>query len=374
MTTKATRKLKIVHLISGDLWAGAEVMACNLLRALKEYTDLDIQVILLNDGRLADELRTSGLAVRVIDERKHSFWQLFQKSRAVIHATPPDIIHSHRYKENLLALLICKSYQNAANLVTTLHGLPEVTGKRPNFMTRTISKANFFILAHFFTKTVAVSEDIRNTLISHFSFTDKKVAVIHNGIHLPSSTSYPESNKRTFVIGSSGRLFPVKDYPLMVEIARAVAASGTADIRFELAGDGPGRSELESLIAQYGIQSRFILRGHQDDMDTFYRELSVYINTSVHEGIPMTILEALSHGLPVLAPAVGGIGEIYTDGVEGFLIQGRDPQDFAVKCLQLYEEREMRERMSKAAQERAEHAFSAEKMAEGYYQVYRQSQ
>jgi glycosyltransferase involved in cell wall biosynthesis len=219
---------------------------------------------------------------------------------------------------------------------------------------------------------VAVSEDIRNTLISHFSFTDKKVAVIHNGIHLPSSTSYPESNKRTFVIGSSGRLFPVKDYPLMVEIARAVAASGTADIRFELAGDGPGRGELESLIAQYGIQSRFILRGHQDDMDTFYRELSVYINTSVHEGIPMTILEALSHGLPVLAPAVGGIGEIYTDGVEGFLIQGRDPQDFAVKCLQLYEEREMRERMSKAARERAEHAFSAEKMAEGYYGIYQE--
>jgi glycosyltransferase involved in cell wall biosynthesis len=372
MTTKATRKLKILHLISGDLWAGAEVMAYNLLRSLKEYSDLDIQVVLFNEGRLADELRGCGLAVQVINERKNSFWEIFQKTKTAIYAAPPDIIHAHRYKENLLALLISKSYQNATKLVTTLHGLPEVTGKRPSLITRLKSKSNFFILSRYFTNTVAVSEDIRNTLISRFRFADKKVAIIHNGIHLPSSPSHSQLTDRPFVIGSSGRLFPVKDYPLMVEIARAVAASGTADIRFELAGDGPGRVELQRLIAQYGLQNRFILRGHQDDMDTFYRGLSVYINTSVHEGIPMTILEALSNGLPVIAPAVGGIGEIYTDGVEGYLIQGRDPQDFAVKCLQLYEDRELRERMSKAARERSEQAFSAEKMAEGYYQVYRQ--
>lgn len=156
----------------------------------------------------------------------------------------------------------------------------------------------------------------------------------------------------------------------MIEIAQTVAKSGNTDIRFELAGDGPEREPLEALIHQYGLQDHFILRGHLDDMDSFYRGLGVYLNTSVHEGIPMTILEAMSHGLPVIAPAVGGITEIFKDGSEGFLIAGRDPQDFAKRCLQLHEDHRLRERMSLAARERTEQAFSAETMADMYHQIY----
>jgi len=370
MTTVANKKVRILHLISGDLWAGAEVMAFNLLSSLQKFQDLDIQVIILNEGRLADELRASGLKVQIINERQNSFWQIFMKTRAASAGSLPDIIHSHRYKENLLALLISKSCGNV-KLITTQHGLPETT---TSLSVCFKSKVNFFILSRFFAKTVAVSKDIRNTLINRLCFADKRVVVIHNGIHLPPSPSYQKLKDRPFVIGSSGRLFPVKDYPLMVGIARAVATFGNADIRFELAGDGPGRTELENLIARYGLQERFILRGHQDDMGSFYQGLSVYLNTSVHEGIPLTILEALSHGLPVIAPKVGGIGEIYTDGMEGFLVTGRDPQDYANKCLQLFEDDELRTRMSQTARIRAEQAFSAEKMAERYYQVYRQQQ
>jgi len=86
----------------------------------------------------------------------------------------------------------------------------------------------------------------------------------------------------------------------------------------------------------------------------------------------MTILEALSHGLPVTAPAVGGISEIFENGSEGFLIEGRDPKDFAAKCLQLFADDELRERMSQAARMRAEQAFSAEKMAVSYHRIYRE--
>jgi len=127
------------------------------------------------------------------------------------------------------------------------------------------------------------------------------------------------------------------------------------------------------MIESYGIKEGFIFKGHLDDMDSFYRGLDVYINTSVHEGIPMTILEALAHGLPVVAPAVGGIVEIIEDGKEGFLIDSRNPQDFAEKCLLLKENRELREKMARAAREKAERAFSAERMADNYYRLYCQT-
>ena len=158
----------------------------------------------------------------------------------------------------------------------------------------------------------------------------------------------------------------------MVEIARTVAATGAEDVRFELAGDGPERPALEAMVKRHGLDAGFILKGHQDDMESFYRGLDIYINTSVHEGIPMTILEALAHGLPVIAPAVGGIVEIIEDGKEGFLIDGRSTGDFAEKCLFLKDNSQERDRMARAAREKAERAFSAEGMAERYYRLYRQ--
>jgi glycosyltransferase involved in cell wall biosynthesis len=283
-------RLKILHLISGDLWAGAETMAYNLLNRLKDYDDLDIAVILFNEGRLADELRSNGLTVHVIDENLNSLREISRKIRNIVDSNHPDIIHSHRYKENIFALMIsvcCRGIK----LISTQHGLPEYHTKKLNIIQRLKMRSNFFALSRYFI-TVAVSEDIRNVLINHFGFLKEKVEVIHNGIELPPLQHHRKAGP--FVIGSSGRLFPVKDYPLMVEIARAIAATGAEDVRFELAGDGPELSTLESLVQRYGLNASFNLKGHLDNMDTFYSGLDIYLNTSVPEGIPMTILEAQS--------------------------------------------------------------------------------
>jgi len=361
-------RLRILHIVSGDLWAGAETMACNLLRRLKIYADLGITVILLNEGRLADELRAVDMAVHVIDEKRNSFSQILAKIRRIIISDPPHVIHSHRYKENILAFLSSRS-RRGIRLVSTQHGLPEAYAKEPGLINRLVSNTNFFLLSRLFT-TVAVSEDIRNALVKRYGFSNDRVDVIHNGIQLPPFTNLMEKTG-PFVIGSSGRLFPVKDYPLMVEIARVMAGTGAGEGRFELAGDGPGMDSLRTLVNEYKLSDSFILKGHLDDMDSFYRGLNVYLNTSIHEGIPMTILEAMGHGLPVVAPAVGGIVEIIEDGKEGFLIDSRDPEAFAEKCLLLKDNRELRTVMSRAAREKAERAFSAERMAESYYLLYR---
>ena len=370
MNSHTYSKLNVLHLISGDLWAGAETMAYSLLNRLKDFDNLEVSAILLNEGKLADELHARGFAVHVIDEKLNSFWEVFRKTLKIISSSPPDIIHSHRYKENLLALLLSGCYRGI-KLVSTQHGLPEFHEKLPNISQRIKTRTNFWNLSHFFT-TVAVSNDIRNALVSHFGFRKEQIEVIHNGIELPPSSSAFGGKAGTLVVGSSGRLFPVKDYPLMVEIARAVATTGAKDVRFELAGDGPELPALEALVQRYGLNDRFILKGHQDDMNSFYRGLDIYLNTSIHEGIPMTILEALAHGLPVIAPAVGGIVEIIDDGREGFLIDSRNTRNFAEKCLYLKDNRGERQKMAQAARDKAERAFSAEKMADSYHRIYRQ--
>ena len=363
-------KLMVYHIISGDLWAGAETMAFNLLSCLKDLPDLELTVILLNEGMLADKLREIGIRVHVIDESRYSLPEIIAKTRNIIGDFYPDLIHSHRYKENLIAFLITL-FKSRVRLVSTLHGLPEQLVKKAGIFQRLKMKVNFLILSRCFI-TVAVSEDIRNVLVSQFGFRKKMMEVIHNGILLPALDT-PSGRPGRFVIGSSGRLFPVKDYPLLVNVASTVSSTGIDDVQFELAGDGPEMPTLDALVKSHGLTANFDLRGHLDDMGSFYRGLDAYINTSIHEGIPMTILEALSHGLPVIAPAVGGIVEIIEDGKDGFLIKSRDPRDFADKCLLLREDVELRQRMSRAAREKAEKAFSAGIMAEKYFSLYRKT-
>jgi len=358
--------LRVCHFISGDLWAGAEVMACHLLKRLQDSPGLALSVILLNDGRLADELRRTGLRVNIIDEDRNSTLQISLKIHRFLSTDPPQIIHSHRYKENLLAFIASKAFAGC-RLITTQHGLPESQSRRPSLSTKVKSKVNFFILKHYFHKVVAVSDDIQSFFLNNLCFSPNRIKVIHNGINIPAEVS-SASIRGQLLIGSSGRLSPVKDYPLMVSIARILKNNG--GFSFVLAGEGPDRERVEQAIFACNLADRFHLKGHLEDMNSYYKDLDLYLNTSMHEGIPMTILEAMARGLPVVAPAVGGIVEIIDDGVEGFLVHSRDPEDYAEKCL-LLQDAELRKQMGQAARKKVEKLFSAEYMSSQYYQLYR---
>lgn len=359
--------LKICHIISGDLWAGAEVMAYHLLRGLKSLGDLSITAIVLNEGKLAEELRKQGITVNVVDESKSSFLNLFKIIKKILDKSPPDIIHSHRYKENFLAYLTSRSI-HGIKLIGTQHGMPEVYGGNYTLKQRLIKKCNFFGLSLFFNRTVAVSEDIQKAFIKQFGFKESKISMIHNGIEIPDFT--PErGNEETFVVGSAGRLCPVKEYPFMIEIAKVVKEK-TKNIKFHLAGEGPERSKLQALIQKYRLKETFVLQGHIDNMPPFYRSLDLYLNTSVHEGIPMSILEAMAHGIPVVAPDVGGISEVVDNGEDGYLIEKRDPKAFAEKCFLLYKNKQLRRGMARAAREKIVKSFSVENMAAQYHELY----
>jgi len=224
------------------------------------------------------------------------------------------------------------------------------------------------MLPRCFQNIVAVSKDIQKAFVNQYRFPEDKVIVIRNGIEI--SENIPmRKEKNTFVIGSSGRLFPVKDYSLMVEVAREILKK-TNGIRFELAGDGPERPKIEDLIKKNGLDGTFLLRGFVSDTTPFYSGLDLYINTSVHEGIPMSVLEAMSYGIPIIAPNVGGLTEIIENGIQGFLVEGRDAEDFAEKCIALYKNESLRRQMGLAAREKIMKKFSLENMVQQYYHLY----
>jgi len=93
------QKIKVCHLISGDLWAGAEVQAYTMLKSLYRHNDLDLQAIILNEGKLAEKLRLTGMRVTIIDESRNGFFTILRKLKRKLKNENIDILHSHRSKE-----------------------------------------------------------------------------------------------------------------------------------------------------------------------------------------------------------------------------------------------------------------------------------
>ncbi len=341
-------------------------MVYQLASGLFETEAIDLLVILMNREKLAEELERLGVKVYIVDESKKSFIDCICVVRRLIKDFIPDIIHSHRYKENVLAW--CASCGiSGSKLVATQHGMPEMVGN-PS-ITDWLRNVFFFrLLSSGFTRTVVVSMEMQRSLIGRYGFSKRDINVIHNGISVPELVIAQPRGR--VVVGSAGRLFPVKDFSLLVEVARLVVwQNDTVD--FVLAGDGPERTMLEKRVYQYGLGERFRFLGNQEDMVTFYRGLDLYINTSLHEGIPMSVLEAMSHGLPAVVPNAGGFFEIVEDGVSGYLVNNRDTRVFAQQILQLLDPK-LRRLMGNAARVRIDAFFSRKTMTQQYYHLYQE--
>jgi glycosyltransferase involved in cell wall biosynthesis len=361
--------LRICHIISGDLWAGAEVMAFHLLAHLNREPGVEILAVLLNAGRLAEELANAGVPTCILDESRVSFPTIVRDAAQSVRNWAPHILHSHRYKENLLAFLVSLALRDKAVLVSTQHGMPELYGGRHGLLRQMKLRANNLLLVSRFDKTVAVSDDLKRSLVRDYSFPERRLETIRNGIVIPEPRNRTRG-KLDLVIGSAGRFVAVKDYPLMVEVAKEVI-SNNSNVRFEFAGDGPMLRDIQLLINRNGLQDRIALKGFVSDLSTFYGGLDLFLNTSMHEGIPMSVLEAMAFGVPPVVPRVGGLQEIIEDSKDGYLVGKRSPVEFADKCLALCKDETLRRSVAQAARAKIISGFSVERMVRSYLNMYK---
>ena len=357
-----------MHVISGDLWAGAEAMAYQLLSGLNQMKDIDLHLIILNQGRLEQSCRQLGINCYLLDERKHSALSIAGRAAWLARKIKPDIIHSHRYKENILAALIA-GFCGSPGLVATQHGRTE--GNKRAFNKIIVNRLNRSCLRWIFTESVAVSKDTADYLLETCGLKQGKLSIIPNGIKLPKPAQQPGRGEtaRPFIIGSAGRLFPVKRFDTFIEIARQVCQAKTHAC-FVIAGEGPEKEKLESLIARYGLGAKVRLLGHVEDMQAFYNSLDLYINTSMHEGTPMSILEAMASGLPVIVFDVAGLKEIITTGSDGFAIPEGDNSLFASRIIEMLDQPDFLETLGEKARKKIINRYSTERMVEGYLRLY----
>jgi glycosyltransferase involved in cell wall biosynthesis len=158
-------------------------------------------------------------------------------------------------------------------------------------------------------------------------------------------------------IGLAARLDPVKKVEILI---KAAALLSDIPIQYVIVGDGQERAKLETLAATANQAGNFIFAGQQKNALSWISAFDIGVLCSESEGFPQAILEYMATGLPVVAPAVGGIPELVVEGETGFLVSPGDPFAFAAALRRLIEDPELSSRMGNAGQQRARECFSRE--------------
>jgi glycosyltransferase involved in cell wall biosynthesis len=370
------QRIAVCHVASGDLWAGAEAQLAALLHALARHQSLRVFVVLLNEGRLAQEARRSGAEVKVIAESAHTFFEILGEATRYVRGRAIRILHSHRYKENLLAALLARRCR-VPFVVRTEHGRPEPFKGLEQLKQRVLQQVDRLVGSYATDRVISVCAELQPHLARYVN--PRRIAVIRNGLDttdVRSDLSALEAKRRLNipdscpVLGYAGRLVPVKRLDIFLAAAKEMARR-IPDSRFVVAGHGSERPRLEEMAGALGLQHRVLFLGHRDDIYDVLRALDVFVLCSDHEGLPMVLLEALHMGIAVVARRVGGLPEVIQDGVSGSLVDSADPSALTDACVRLLEDSNLRRRLARGGQSRVAERFSAEHTAADVADLYR---
>lgn len=375
-TPAAADCLGVCHIASGDLWAEAEVQIATLLKYLVRDGGVELSAILLNDGRLAEEIRHLGVELLVIPESRIGFLGILRRAAKFLRGRKIHVLHSHRYKENLLAAMLALRFQ-IPHIVQTLHGMPEPQRRLKRLRQSLISTLNRFISRTAPDRLICVSPEMTRRLRGLAA--PHRLVTITNGIDFASvrsCLSAAEAKMRLGipsdhqVLGVAGRLEPIKRLDIFLRAAAKVRAI-RANTKFVIAGQGREANNLKLLAESLGIGEHVLFLGHRDDIYDVLRAFDVLVMCSDHEGLPMVLLEALALGLVVVAREVGGIPEVIQDGENGILVKSDDPSALAAACLEVLADAERRRRLADLGPKLVAKRFSAEHMAAQVAQLYR---
>jgi glycosyltransferase involved in cell wall biosynthesis len=220
---------------------------------------------------------------------------------------------------------------------------------------------------------IAVSSEVERRLRDDLGVSQARLSVVHNGIETAPERPQGDASLKVWLQRGSG-------LPVVLTVARLhgqkghdhllAAATLVPDAVFVLAGDGPERDRLQDRARQLGLADRVRFLGQRGDVAALLDACDVFVLPSLYEGLPLSVLEAMAAGKPVVATSVGGTDEVLIDGVNGRLVPPADARSLASAIAAMLSDPVAASRMAFEGRARVSACFSAEAMARGVEQVY----
>ncbi len=360
-----------VHIIGALTTGGAERSLVNYLQAADTRDFRHTVVCLGARGELAPVVEAAGVPVLVLRIRRR--YVLFGYLRLVLwlRRNRVDVIHSHMFEAALWGRLAGR-LAGVPVMVVTEHG-PELWKTAKHLvMDRWLNRWT--------SRHIAVAQDGLEIRVRRERVHPDRILVIPNGVAIPATPRDPKlasSTRARFgiaehtpLVGSVGRMVSDKGYEHLLE-ALKLARAQVPGLRWLAVGDGPLKAELSAKAAAMGLGDAVIWAGLRQDVDAILPALDVWVMSSVREGLPVALIEAMGNGCPIVATAVGGIPDAVTDGREALLVPAADPGALATAMVKMLHDRGAAARLGDHARTRCEAEYSIRSVALRIEAVYR---
>jgi glycosyltransferase involved in cell wall biosynthesis len=277
-----------------------------------------------------------------------------------VRSTRPAVLHAHDYKTNLLAVLLARRF--GIPVMTTMHGYVS-RGGRLDVYYRVDRWARRRM-----DRVVAVSEDLLEHAM-RVGVPASRCALVENAIDVEQFArreTVAAAKQRLglaterLLVGAVGRLTDEKGFDRLVGAFDRLLTGG-CDAELVILGEGPRRRDLESVIARLGRNDRIRLVGHQTGVVDWYQAMDAFALSSLREGTPNVLLEAMALEVPVVATRIAGVPRMIDHGVNGLLVEPDDVEGLHGALRGLASDVSLRQRLAKMGREtiEARYTFSA---------------
>lgn len=376
-------RIKVLYIITLSELGGAQKIVYHIAAGLNPQ-EFDITVACAPGGELVNWLSNlnQDIKIMVIPELKRDIspfndLKAFLKLYMLMKNNSYHIVHCHSSKAGILGRLAAWK-AGVPKIIFTVHGwgINEYQSWPVRFL---YTWAERFAGARS-TQVVCVSETDLLKARSLKLVTGDKLCVIYNGLPVPEKNEgllHEELGirKGDIIIGTVARLAFQKDPLFLLEVAERLITSYKRDKSnshpcFVFIGDGPLRSECEKFINNKGLKRSVFLLGTREKAAELVQDFDIFVLFSRWEGLPLTIIEAMMAGRPVVANAVGGVGELVVHQETGLLINKLDVNEAEMALLNLIADPGKRLSMGRSGRQRALNLFNIDRMVEKYRELY----
>ena len=359
--------MKILYLNAPTSLAGAERVILTYLQQYDREQFLPMVTSYLNELRpeneFTREIERLGIGFSRIRLRGYrGLGRQISETAQIIKREGVSLVHSHGYRSDIIGLLAAR--RAGVPIVSTLHGWTPL-----NRSLRFYEAVDRFVL-RWFDHIICVSRPLYEQI--RRSFSSDRVTLLPNAVSAPptgglSLTTRSTSRKTLLFVG---RLSYEKGVDILLR-AFAHSFTGRDDTRMLILGDGPDRAAYEQLARDLRVDDSVEFLGFQRDVLSFYRCADLYVLPSRSEGLPMSLLEAMSAGLPLVATRVGGVPDVVTDGISGCLVPSDDHRALGAALSNILDKPEQAAIMAESARAVVASHYRAEPWARNIEKIYR---
>jgi len=367
---------RVLHMTIGNEWAGVAAHLHDLLPGLQQR-GVDCGCALFSDGLLAERLRESAIPVHLQQRAIRYDPRVPFRVRRLLRERGTQVLHMHGYMAIVYGCLA--SLGMPIRRVVTFHQPSQRFSEIGNLRFRYSLKFAYRLAKSLGARFIAVSGDVRQSYLDNYGLDAERVSVIRNGVALDAAIDdnrriglraerdIPEGRPNVAIVG---RLDPIKGHRHFLDAAARLTAQGV-ELNYLVLGEGPLREELEQSSASLGLSERVRFYGFRKDVTEFLAVTDVLVIASDFEGLPYTLLQAMSAGVAVVATRCEGLVEVLRDGIDALLVERGAPEELADAVRRLIEDPQLRERLGAAGRQKIEQEFSREAMVETTLAMYR---